>query len=138
MCTKSIFFNFDFLGVGLKIDKPSLYARLDYNLYRQCRTRWMLLLRNVNFLHHHKRMHNMKRLIRCHVHFNKCRTQVAALYTASSLHNVRFFPHTLCSKQCGLQKHASAVRDVLCTLPAFLLLTGPRLHSTQRYRPLAA
>lgn len=36
----------------------------------------------------------MKGLIRSHVHFHKCRTQDAALYTASSLHDVCFFPHT--------------------------------------------
>jgi hypothetical protein len=68
--------------LGLQIDNPPLYASLDYNLYLQCRKRWILLLRNVNFLQYHKRTHNMKRLlIRSHVHFNKCRTQFVALYT---------------------------------------------------------
>lgn len=76
-----------------------------WTIYLQCRKRWRLLLRNVNFLLDHKRTHNMKGLIRNHVYFNTCRTQVAALYTASSLHYVRFFPHTLCTKQYGLDKH---------------------------------
>jgi len=65
-----------------------------WTIYLQCRRRWRPLLRNVNLLLDHKRTHNMKGLIRSHVHFHKCRTQIAALYTVSSLHHVRFFPHT--------------------------------------------
>jgi hypothetical protein len=52
----------------------------------------------------------MKGLIRSHVHFNKCRTQGAALYMASSLHYVRFFPHTLCTKPVFLNLCETAAR----------------------------
>lgn len=117
--------------MGLQKDKPPLYGRKDY---LQSRKRWRLLLRNVNFLLDHKRTHNMKGLIRSHVHFNKCRTQAAALYTASSLHYVRFSPHNLCTKQSGLHNHAPTVRDDLRTSPASSLrdpVTSYRLLVTR-------
>jgi hypothetical protein len=117
MSTKSVFLNFD-LGWGVwgcRSTNP-LCMRV-WTIYLQCRKRWRLLLRIVNFLLDHKGTHNMKGLIRSHVHFNKCRPQVVPSYTASSLHYVRFFPHTLCTKQSGLHKHAPTVREELCTLP---------------------